>query len=186
MIHGAVNLLKEDLRELSIILESFVPHLDKIGIQLSQTTSLIKEIITGTEIFRRLKGISQVELLPFAFKQVPWFTRYTHSCLTYVFGEHVVNKLELNTDKTALEALKLCFLIHDLGHGPFSHLTERAFKRPRGRGGKIPKEYDHEYWTKVLLHELKDQLFDTNTNPYLNKTISKEEKTKLEIFSKAL
>ena len=84
MIHGAVNLLQEDLRELSIILESFLPYLDKIGIQLSQTNPLIKEIITGTEIFRRLKGISQVELMPFAFKQIPWFTRYTHSCLTYV------------------------------------------------------------------------------------------------------
>ena len=71
MLHGAINLLQEDLRELSIILESFVPYLDKIGIQLNQTNPLIKEIITGTEIFRRLKGISQVELLPFAFKQVP-------------------------------------------------------------------------------------------------------------------
>src|SRR3989338_2732732 len=72
MLHGAVNLLEEDIRELSIILE----------------------IIIGTEIFRRLKGISQVELLPFAFKQVPWFTRYTHSCLTYVFGEYVIKKLQ--------------------------------------------------------------------------------------------
>ncbi len=188
MLHGAINLLKEDLRELSIILESFVPYLDKIGIQLNQTNPLIKEIITGTEIFRRLKGISQVELLPFAFKQVPWFTRYTHSCLTYVFGEHIVNKLHenLNFTKTDIEAVKLCFLIHDLGHGPFSHLTERAFKRPRGRGGKIPREYDHEYWTKILLQELKDQLFDTNNNPYLNKKSSKEDYEKLNIFSRAI
>ena len=188
MLHGAINLLQEDLRELSIILESFVPYLDKIGIQLNETNSLIKEIITGTEIFRRLKGISQVELLPFAFKQVPWFTRYTHSCLTYVFGEHIVNKLHSNSNfnETDFEAVKLCFLIHDLGHGPFSHLTERAFKRPRGRGGKIPKEYDHEYWTKILLNELKEQLFDGNNNPYLNKKITKEEKDKANIFSRAI
>ena len=188
MLHGAINLLQEDLRELSIILESFVPYLDKIGIQLNQTNSLIKEIITGTEIFRRLKGISQVELLPFAFKQVPWFTRYTHSCLTYVFGEYVVNKLnaKLNFNKTDFEAVKLCFLIHDLGHGPFSHLTERAFRKPRGRKGKIPKEYDHEYWTKILLNELKEQLFDVNNNPYLKKKITKEEKDKLNIFSRAI
>src|SRR3989338_235886 len=188
MIHGAVNLLQEDLRELSIILESFLPYLDKIGIQLSQTNPLIKEIITGTEIFRRLKGISQVELMPFAFKQVPWFTRYTHSCLTYVFGDYIVDKLNtrLHLNNIDLEAIKLCFLIHDLGHGPFSHLTERAFKRPKGRYGKIPKEYDHEYWTKVLLSELKQQLFDTNENPYLNKKTSKEEKDNLNIFLKAI
>src|SRR3989338_7247364 len=171
LLHGAVNLLQEDLRELSIILESFLPYLDKIGIQLNQTKPLIKEIITGTEIFRRLKGISQVELLPFAFKQVPWFTRYTHSCLTYVLGNYVIDKLSLkiNSKKEELEAAKLCFLMHDLGHGPFSHLTERAFKRPRGRGGKIPREYDHEYWTSVLFNELQDGLFDTNNNPYLPK-----------------
>lgn len=188
MLHGAVNLLSEDLRELSIILESFLPHLDKIGIPLTETTPLIKEIIIGTEIFRRLKGISQVELLPFAFKQVPWFTRYTHSCLTYVFGEYVIKKLQpkLKLNNIDIEAGKLCFLIHDLGHGPFSHLTERAFKKPRGRAGKIPKEYDHEYWTKILLHELKEQLFDTNENPYIHKILSKEEKLKLNVFSRAL
>lgn len=188
MLHGAVNLLKEDLRELSVILESFIPHLEKIGIQLSDTTPLIKEIITSTEIFRRLKGISQVELLPFAFKQVPWFTRYTHSCLTYVFGNYVTDKLvsQFNFKKTDIEALKLCFLIHDLGHGPFSHLTERAFKKPRGMTGKIPKEYDHEYWTKILLNELKEQLFDTNNNPYLQKNTNTEEKNKLEVFNRAI
>ena len=126
LLHGAINLLQEDLRELSIILESFIPSLDKIGIQLTETERLIKEIITGTEIFRRLKGISQVELLPFAFKQVPWFTRYTHSCLTYVLGNYVIDKLSLkiNSKKEELEAAKLCFLMHDLGHGPFSHVLE--------------------------------------------------------------
>ena len=188
MLHGAVNLLQEDLRELSVILESFIPSLDKIGIQLSDTNRLIKEIITSTEIFRRLKGISQVELLPFAFKQVPWFTRYTHSCLTYALGNHVIEKLssKINSTKEELEAAKICFLIHDIGHGPFSHLTERAFKRPKGRSGKIPKEYDHEYWTKILLHELKDQLFDTNNNPYLNKKSDKEQEENIAIFSKAL
>ena len=189
MLHGAVNLLQEDLRELSIILESFIPSLDKIGIQLSDTQQLIKEIITGTEIFRRLKGISQVELLPFAFNQVPWFTRYTHSCLTYVLGNYVIDKLssKINSKKEEeLEAAKLCFLIHDIGHGPFSHLTERAFKNPKGRGGKIPKEYDHEYWTKILLHELKDQLFDTNNNPYLIPKPNKKQEENLAIFSKAL
>lgn len=188
MLHGAINLLKEDLRELSIILESFVPYLDKIGIQLNQTNSLIKEIITGTEIFRRLKGISQVELLPFAFKQVPWFTRYTHSCLTFVFGEYVVNKLEksLKFNPVDQEAIKLCFLIHDLGHGPFSHLTERAFKKPRGRSGKIPKEYDHEYWTIILLNELKDQLFDIKENPYLKKKLNETERFNLNVFSRAI
>ena len=188
MLHGAVNLLQEDLREFSIILESFLPHLEKIGIPLKETNPLIKEIITGTEIFRRLKGISQVELLPFAFKQVPWFTRYTHSCLTYVLGQYVTNKLntKLNFKKEDLEASQLCFLIHDLGHGPFSHLTERAFKRPRGMSGKIPKEYDHEHWTKILLNELKELLFDTNNNPYLAKSSKKDEKEKLNIFSKAM
>lgn len=188
MLHGAVNLLEEDLRELSVILESFLPYLDKIGVPLNKTTALIKEIVTSTEIFRRLKGISQIELLPFAFKQVPWFTRYTHSCLTYVFGDHTIDKLHshLKFNSTEIEAAKLCFLIHDIGHGPFSHLTERAFKKPKGRGGKAPKEYDHEYWTTVLLNELKEQLFDTNNNPYLNKNLSKEEKDSLTVFSKAL
>ena len=188
MLHGAANLLHEDLRDFSIILESFLPHLDKLGIQLKETNPLIKEIVTGTKIFRRLRGISQVELMPFAFKQVPWFTRYTHSCLTYVFGEHIISKLQqkLNLNPVETEAAKLSFLIHDLGHGPFSHLTERAFKRLKGRGGKIPKEYDHECWTKTLLNELKEYLFDNIDNPYLNKKLSKEDKFKLDVFSYAI
>lgn len=196
MLPGAVNLLEEDLRELSIILESFLPQLEKIGIHLTETNNLIREIVTSTEAFTRLKGISQIELLPFAFKQVPWFTRYTHSCLTYVFAEHVIDKLnnKLNLHGAELEASKLCFLIHDLGHGPFSHLTERAFKKPKGKGGKIPKEYDHEVWTKVLLNELQEQLFDAFSNPYLpgkdiypaERKLKKSKEYNLEIFSKAL
>ena len=189
-LHGAINLLEEDIRELSIILESFISYLDKIGIQIHDTSNLIREIITGTQIFRRLKGISQVELLPFAFKQVPWFTRYTHSCLTYVLGNYVIDRLKQFSpfnkfSQNEIEAAKLCFLIHDIGHGPFSHLTERAFKKPRGLIGKIPKEYDHEYWTKILLNELKDVLFDINKNPYLKKKSLKEEKANISIFSKA-
>lgn len=196
MLPGAVNLLEEDLRELSIILESFLPPLEKMGIYLTETNNLIREIVTSTEAFTRLKGISQIELLPFAFKQVPWFTRYTHSCLTYVFADHVIEKLnnKLNLQGAELEASKLCFLIHDLGHGPFSHLTERAFKKPKGKGGKVPKEYDHEHWTKVLLNELQEQLFDAFTNPYLlskdiypaERKLKKSKEYNLEIFSKAL
>lgn len=196
MLPGALNLLEEDRREMSIILESFLPQLERIGIQINDINNLIREIITSSEVFRRLKGISQIELLPFAFKQVPWFTRYTHSCLTYVFAEHVIDKLNhtLKLEGADLEASKLCFLIHDLGHGPFSHLTERAFKNPRTRQGKVPKEYDHEYWTKILLNELQENLFYTNDNPYLlNKNIDlsqgklkKSQEYNLEIFSKAM
>lgn len=196
MLPGAVNLVEEDRREMSIILESFLPQLDKIGIQLNDINNLIREIITSTETFRRLKGISQIELLPFAFKQVPWYTRYTHSCLTYAFADYLLDRLnpQINLNAIELEAAKLCFLIHDLGHGPFSHLTERAFKKPKGRSGKIPKEYDHEYWTMILLNELQDSLFDTNINPYLPKntieipkgTLKKSKEYNLEIFSKAL
>ncbi|MBI3309691.1 MAG: HD domain-containing protein, partial [Candidatus Melainabacteria bacterium] len=196
MLPGAVNLLEEDRREMSIILESFLPQLERIGVQIDEINNLIREIITSTEIFRRLKGISQIELLPFAFKQVPWFTRYTHSCLTYVLSDHVIDKLnnKLNLEGAELEAAKLSFLIHDLGHGPFSHLTERAFKKPKTREGKVPKEYDHEYWTKVLLTELQESLFDTNVNPYLpQKTVDlsqgklkKSKEYNLDIFSKAL
>ena len=196
MLPGAVNLVHEDRREMSVILESFLSQLDRIGIQFNEINNLIREIITSTEVFRRLKGISQIELLPFAFKQVPWYTRYTHSCLTYVFADHILDRLnpQINLSAIELEAAKLCFLIHDLGHGPFSHLTERAFKRPKGRGGKIPKEYDHEYWTMILLNELQDNLFDTHTNPYIPKnivevlkgTLKKSKEYNLEIFSKAL
>lgn len=196
MLPGAINLLEEDRREMSIILESFLPQLERMGIQINDINNLIREIITSTEIFRRLKGISQIELLPFAFKQVPWFTRYTHSCLTYALADHTLEKLnnQLNLLGTELEAAKLCFLIHDLGHGPFSHLTERAFKKPRGKGGTVPKAYDHEYWTKVLLNELQESLFETSFNPYLQNKIldlhqgrlKKSKEYNLEIFSKAI
>lgn len=195
MLSGAVNLLGKDQREMSIILESFLPQLNNIGIKIGDLNNLIREIIVKTEVFRRLKGISQVELLPFAFDQVPWFTRYTHSCLTYVFADYMIEKLnsELKLDSADLEAAKLAFLIHDLGHGPFSHLTERAFRIPKGQKGKTPKEYDHEYWTKILLNELQEQLFDTGPNPYMPKGsppsregLKKSNEYNLKIFSKAL
>lgn len=195
VLPGALNLLGEDYRELSIILENFLPQLDKIGIELKEINNLIREIIMSTEMFRRLKGISQIELLPFAFKQVPWFTRFTHSCLTYVLADHIIDKLnnQLKLNEIELEAAKLAFLIHDLGHGPFSHLTERAFRKAKGKKENIPPEYDHEFWTKILLNELREILFDTYENPYISgnsitsrASLKKSKEYNLEIFSKAL
>ncbi|ARU90867.1 HD superfamily phosphohydrolase [Spiroplasma clarkii] len=119
---------------------------------------VVKEIIDSPE-FQRLRRITQLGGGQFVFPGAN-HTRFSHCIGVY----HIVGKILANekvaahfTDEEKL-IVQLSGLLHDIGHGPFSHSFEALSKRNH-----------EEYTVDFILHE-------TNINRILKKhQISPEE-----------
>lgn len=88
--------------------------------------------LIDTQVFRRLLNIKQ---LSHAFLVYPTaiHTRFEHS----LGVTHLANRvaLQLEFDDEQREIIRLAGLLHDIGHGPFSHLFEAVLKNVNG--GKL-------------------------------------------------
>jgi len=123
--------------------------------------------VLNTQLFQRLKNIKQ---LGFASNLYPGanHSRFEHSVGTLyttweLFKRFIVNcssrkvwlkGFELssfNKDST-IEALRLAGLLHDIGHGPYSHTFETVF-----RSFQEPKILSHESLTLYMLSYALDQ-----------------------------
>ncbi len=81
-----------------------------------------KEVnLVNTRAFQRLRRIRQLAM---AFLVYPGtlHTRFEHSIGVMHIAGHICNRLKI-TDKER-EQIRLAALLHDIGHGPFSHVSE--------------------------------------------------------------
>ena len=86
--------------------------------------SLLARLIDSRE-FQRLRRIRQLGLAYFAY-QAAEHSRFTHSLGAFHLATRTIAKLQLNYDITAADktAVRVAALVHDVGHGPFSHVVE--------------------------------------------------------------
>ena len=93
------------------------------------------EILDTVEM-QRLRRIKQLGFTNLIYPGAN-HTRFEHSIGTL----HLADKLarRLNLDSEIIELLRICGLLHDIGHTPFSHVTERVLKN------------DHETNTKEII-----------------------------------
>lgn len=116
------------------------------------TTPLEKKIIDA-EVFKRLKKISQLGLAYLIYPNAK-HSRLEHCLGTMYLAGKIAKTLGLSKDDA--QYFRLAALLHDVGHGPFSHAFEdylRERKRIRG----------HEDLTKwvILNSEIKDIIGDS-------------------------
>lgn len=81
--------------------------------------------LIDTPEFQRLRRIRQLGLAYFAYQSAE-HSRFTHSLGAFHLAGRMIAKLRLNysiPDKTQT-AVRVAALIHDIGHGPFSHVVE--------------------------------------------------------------
>ncbi|MCR6112397.1 HD domain-containing protein [Bacillus sp. A301a_S52] len=112
---------------------------------------LIWELI-GTKEFQRLRRIRQLGTTYVTFHGAE-HTRFNHSLGVYEIMRRMVDILERKGVWDADERL-VCLasaLLHDVGHGPFSHSFEKVF------------HMDHEQWTRRIITG------DTEINEVLKK-----------------
>ena len=108
--------------------------------------------LIATPEFQRLRRIKQLGTTNLTFHGAE-HSRFNHSLGVYEVVRRIINKLEDKEGWNNAERL-ICLcaaLLHDLGHGPFSHSFEKVFS------------LDHEKFTKKIILE------DTNVNAILSR-----------------
>ncbi len=81
--------------------------------------------LIDTPEFQRLRRIRQLGLAYFAY-QAAEHSRFTHSLGAFHLAGRMIAKLRLTYDipDEAQTAVRIAALLHDIGHGPFSHVIE--------------------------------------------------------------
>jgi HD superfamily phosphohydrolase len=101
--------------------------------------------LVGTRALQRLRGIRQLALANLVYPGA-LHTRFDHTLgVTHVAGL-MAAALELDSDQVRL--VQEAALLHDIGHGPFSHVSESALERYADRT-KLPPDQ-----TREKIHEI--------------------------------
>lgn len=106
---------------------------------------LILELYSAKEL-RRLARINHLGIVHFLYPMAKHY-RFEHSLGVYELTRRLVTKLNPDVPKSTYRAVLAAGLLHDLGHGPYSHLFELV----------SPK--DHEEYSVAIIR-------DENTDVY--------------------
>src|SRR4051794_28261509 len=85
--------------------------------------------LVDTPEFQRLRRIRQLGLAYFAY-QAAEHSRFAHSLGAFHLAARMVAKLRLNykIPGEVQTAVRVAALLHDIGHGPFSHVIESILR----------------------------------------------------------
>jgi len=143
-----------------------------------------KKIIDTIE-FQRLRKIKQLGCCYLVFPSAV-HTRFEHSIGVYHLAKEYIKKLNVG-DKYFTEREGLCIriagLIHDIGHGPFSHLFDDLIEKGKGheyRSGCLLKRMNTKY--KLGFSDGEIQFILNVVNPKIE-TIEPSSKYKYQIIS---
>jgi uncharacterized protein len=90
----------------------------------------VAEALLDTEAMQRLRYVRQLSTVQLVYPAAN-HTRFEHSLGVYHLASRAVDHLDLDRELGA--RLRAAALVHDAGHGPFGHQTERAIERHLGR-----------------------------------------------------
>ncbi|TYQ31007.1 HD domain-containing protein [Pseudanabaena sp. UWO310] len=124
----------------------------------------IKALI-NTDAVQRLRWIRQNGLSHFVFNTME-HSRFTHSLGVAFVARRMIDRITLNSEVDSKLAWNWKYetiaaaLLHDIGHGPFSHSLEEILQVINPELSK-DERFDHEYMTSRLIRE------DTQVNKVL-------------------
>ncbi len=118
-----------------------------IAFDAEDETDRLAWAIINTRAFQRLRGIRQLGLAELVFPGAT-HSRFSHSIGVFHTARQllavIARKLGENFDPRQARSAALAALVHDIGHGAFSHVFERA-QKARGVAGR------HEEWTRRII-----------------------------------
>lgn len=117
----------------------------------------IEFAVMNTPQFQRLRRIKQLALADLGFHGAV-HNRFGHSVgvmhVASKMAEHLMNQGHIKLKKQELQDIRLAALLHDIGHGPFSHISEyllQHFKPKRPNDGDI-EEIHEEISRRIIKH----------------------------------
>jgi putative nucleotidyltransferase with HDIG domain len=122
--------------------------------------------IVDTPIFQRLRRIKQLAMAHLIYPGA------VHTRLEHTLGvAHIAGKMahQLGVDAEATRIIRLAALLHDIGHGPFSHPSEdvlAALASEEGRRQKGATDKIHEVITRSIIR----------TDPHLRELIAERDR----------
>lgn len=136
-----------------------------------EISTLMQKIIDTTE-FQRLRDLKQLGAVQFVYPSAT-HTRFEHSVgvshLAGIMAEHLFKDEKIQgSDHSIAELTRIAGLIHDIGHGPFSHLYDSQVRRHdepehEERGCKIFRSMISKY--NIPLNHSEIQIIIDMVNP---------------------
>lgn len=111
--------------------------------------------IIRTKEFQRLLRVKQLGLSNLVFPSTN-HTRFEHSLGAYYLAGRFAKHLDL--DKKQTKEVKAAALLHDIGHGPYSHVSEIILEKENKKHEDISIE-------KILSDPIKSLLREANIDP---------------------
>ena len=111
-----------------------------------------EEHVMNMPQFQRLRRIKQLGLISLIYPGAN-HTRFEHSVGTMNLGSKLATELGLDNDE--IELIRISALLHDIGHGPFSHVSEGVLSVPH-------EELTKYVVTKTSMRDLLEEKFDVN------------------------
>ena len=102
--------------------------------------------------FQRLRRIKQLGLISLIYPGAT-HTRFEHCLGTMNLGSKLAEELELDQDDVDL--IRISALLHDIGHGPFSHVSEGVLSFPH-------EELTRYVVTQTSMRDLLEEKFNVN------------------------
>ena len=107
--------------------------------------------LLSTPALQRLRRIRQLALASLVYPGA-LHTRFDHTLGVMHVAGQMAESLELDPDSVA--TVRLAAILHDIGHGPFSHVSEYALERYADRRSLLreqKKEKIHEIVTGIMI-----------------------------------
>jgi uncharacterized protein len=97
-----------------------------------------EEKVINTGIFQRLRNIKQLALASYVYPGAH-HSRFEHCLGTMHLAGKVAEANKIKLSKDSVRIVRLAALLHDIGHGPFSHVSEQILER---HSAEMVKKYN--------------------------------------------
>lgn len=115
--------------------------------------------IVNSEVFQRLRRIRQLALANLVYPGAT-HTRFSHSLGVVHIAHQIAERLSASEkiEKGRIRLVRFAALLHDIGHGPFSHISEYLLSKNSDTGSPALKKTEeiHEAITHKLIVSSRD------------------------------
>ena len=140
----------------------------------------VEENIINSSVFQRLRGIRQLALAASVYPGAH-HTRFEHCIGTMHLAGKIAKRLDLGDD--TIKTLRLAGLLHDIGHGLFSHVSEQIMEKyAKGFLDKYKADNAHELMSILLIQKQHDirEILNQKERDNIVQLLQREERRSIE------